>query len=91
MAYHQIQNCLQMIHYYLSVINCTGTSANELNNDLYKINSWDFQCKMSFNPDPMKQAQEFMFRRKTKKVSHPSLRFNNNIVSQTHLGISKNT
>ena len=38
---------------------------------------------MSFNPDPSKQAQEIIFSRKTKKISHPSLRFNNSIVSQT--------
>ena len=38
-----------------------------------------------------KQAQEIIFSRKTKKIYHPSLRFNNSIVSQTpyqkHLGI----
>ena len=38
---------------------------------------------MSFNPDSSKQAQEIIFSRKTKKISHPSLRFNNSIVSQT--------
>ena len=32
-------------------------SANELNNDLEKISDWAFQWKMSFNPDPSKQAQ----------------------------------
>ena len=73
-----------------SVIHDVGTSANELNNDFYQINKWVFQWKMSFNPDPSKQAQEIIFRRKTKKISHPSLRFNNSIVSQTpyqkHLG-----
>ena len=46
---------------------------------------------MGFNPDPSKQAQEIIFSRKAKKISHPSLRFNNSIVSQTpyqkHLGI----
>ena len=46
---------------------------------------------MSFNPDPSKQVQEIIFSRKTKKISHPSLRFNNSIVSQSpyqkHLGI----
>ena len=46
---------------------------------------------MSFNPDLSKQAQEIIFSRKTKIVSHPSLRFNNSIVSQSpyqkHLGI----
>ena len=28
------------------------------NNDLVKINTWAYQWKMSFNPDPNKQAQE---------------------------------
>ena len=45
---------------------------------------------MCFNPDPRKQAQEIIFIRKTKKISHPSLCFSNSIVSQTtyqkHLG-----
>ena len=46
--------------------------------------------KMSFNSDPSKQAQEIIFSR-TKKISHPSLRFNNSIFLQNpyqnHLGI----
>ena len=46
---------------------------------------------MSFNRDPSKQAQEIIFSRKTKKISHPLLHFNNSIVSQTpyqkYLGI----
>ena len=73
------------------VIHHLDTSANELNNDLYQINKWAFQWKMSFNPAPSKQAQEIIFSRKTKKISHSSLCFNNGIVSQTpyqkHLGI----
>ena len=80
MAYHQF-----------SVIHDVDTSANELNNDLYQINKSDFQWKMSFNPDPSKQAQEIIFSSKTKKICHPLLRFNNSIVSQSpyqkHLGI----
>ena len=67
----------------LSVIDDVDTSVNELNNDLYQINKWVFQWKMSFNPDPSKQTQEIIFSRKTKKNSHPSLHFNNSIVSQT--------
>ena len=66
-----------------SVIRDLDTSANELNNDLYQINKWAFQWKMSINPDPSKQAQEIILSRKTKKISHPSLRFNNTMVSQT--------
>ena len=66
-------------------------SANELNNDLKKVSNWAFQWKMSFNPDPSKQAQEVIFSRKLKKVTHPPLVFNNANVSQRksqkHLGI----
>ena len=42
-------------------------SANALNNDLLKINNWAYQWKMSFNPDPSKQAQAIIFCRKIKK------------------------
>ena len=46
---------------------------------------------MSFNPDPNKQAQEVIFSRKLKNVSHPPLVFNNANVSscksQKHLGV----
>ena len=38
-----------------------ASSANILNNDLLKINNWAYQWKMSFNPDPSKQAQEVIF------------------------------
>ena len=51
-----------------------NTSANELNNDLAKINNWIFQWKISFNPNPS---------RTLKKISHPPLFFNNNQVSQS--------
>ena len=58
-----------------SVTHDITTSANELNNDLKKISDWAFQWKMSFNPDPSKQAQEVIFSRKLKNVSHPPLVF----------------
>ena len=38
-----------------------NTAPNELNNDLKKVSNWAFQWKMSFNPDPSKQAQEVIF------------------------------
>ena len=59
------------------------SSANILNNGLLKINNWAYQWKMSFNPDPSKQAQEVIFSRKVKKPSHPNLTSNNNKVIQT--------
>ena len=66
-------------------------STDQLNNDLEKIPNWAHQWKMSFNPDPKKQAQEVIFSRKRVKDCHPSVFFNDTIVehltSQKHLGI----
>ena len=63
--------------------------ARELNDDYRKFSNWDFQRKMSFNPDVNKQAQEVIFSQKIRSNIHP-LVFNNNIVSQAncqkHLG-----
>ena len=56
-----------------SVTHDITTSANEPNNDLKKISDWAFQWKMSFNPDPSKQAQELIFSRKLKKYITPFL------------------
>ena len=41
-----------------SVVQNVNTSVSHLNNDLSEISNWAFQWKMSFNPDPSKQAQE---------------------------------
>ena len=49
-----------------------------------KINDWAFQWKITFNQDRSKQAQETIFSRKLKKLKHPPLFFNNNIVSQVN-------
>ena len=38
---------------------------------------------MNFNPDPTKQAQKVIFRRKTKKLSHSPLVFNNANVTRS--------
>ena len=45
---------------------------------------------MTSNPDRSKQAQEIIFSRKLKKVTHPPLLFNNNVSQvnfQIHLGV----
>ena len=44
-----------------SVVHDLNTSVNEINDNLKKIEAWAHQWKMSFNPDPLKQAQEFIF------------------------------
>ena len=47
---------------------------------------------MIFNPDLTRQAQEVIFSRKTKKLRHPCLSFNDillkNSISQKHLGLT---
>ena len=74
-----------------SVIHDSQASANVLNKDLELIHNWAFQWKINFNPDPTKQAQEVIFSRKTKKLPHPPLVFNNTNVTQSiyqkHLGL----
>ena len=66
-----------------SVIHDSQTSANAFNKDLEIIHNWDFQWRINFNPDSNKQVQEFFFSRKTKKLLHPSLVFDNANVTQS--------
>ena len=74
-----------------SIVHDPNATANDLNNDLAKINDWAYQWKMNFNPDPSKQAQEVIFSRKIKSQNHSCLHFNNNPINQTpsqkHLGM----
>ena len=74
-----------------STVFATNISADNLNNDLKKISEWAYKWKMSFNPDPAKQAQEVIFSRKLNKPLHPQIIFNNlpvqNASSQKHLGL----
>ena len=73
-----------------SVVKNVNASNIDLNNDLKKIGEWAFQWKMSFNPDPTKQAQELIFSRKV-QTTNPPLFFNKNVVPKTtlqrHLGM----
>ena len=55
-----------------SVVHDIHSSASDLNKDLKTINEWAFQWKMSFNPDPNKQAQEVIFTRKSRKYAPSS-------------------
>ena len=74
-----------------SVVRDPINTSRKLNNDLYKDSLWAYKWKMSFNPDPSKQAQELIFSWKINKVYHPPLLFNNSTVqqisSQKRLGI----
>ena len=65
-----------------SVVHHLNTSANEINNYLKKIETGAHQWKMSFNPDPLKQAQEVIFSRKRNKPHHLDIIFNGNPVKK---------
>ena len=73
------------------VIEGPNTSAEILNHDLTRISEWAYIWKMSFNPDPSKQAQEMLFSNKATKTNHPNIIFNGNTVqksaNQKHLGL----
>ena len=74
-----------------SVVKDPIRSGAELNNDLKIIQKWAYDWKMSFNPDPNKQATEVLFSKKRSNVLHPDLEFNGlkipRISSQKHLGM----
>ena len=44
-----------------SVFHCMVITTSELDSDLATIKQWNFQWKISFNPDLNKQAQEVIF------------------------------
>ena len=50
-----------------SKVNGKRDSNSQLNSHLGKISKWDFQWKISFNPDPNKQAIEVCFSNKLDK------------------------
>ena len=50
-----------------SVVHDINLTATNLNSDLSKINAWANHWKMTFNPDPNKQAQEVIFLVKWKR------------------------
>lgn len=56
-----------------------------------KVSEWDYKCKMTFNPDVKKQAQEVIFSSKSIKTNHPPVFFNDIPVGltdfQKHLGM----
>ena len=50
-------------------------SAEVLNQDLGTVQDWAYQWKMSFNPDPAKQAEQIIFSTKVFEVEHPAIYF----------------
>ena len=79
------------MHQYFMLLRNPNTSAEILNHDLTRISEWAYRWKMSFKPDPSKQAQEVLYSNKATKTDYPSVIFNGNIVqnsaNQKHLGL----
>ena len=66
------------------IVRNPNTTADDLNQHLNVINQWEFQWKMSFNPDPNKQAVQLIFYRKGKKKEHPKIYFSGIVVTQEY-------
>ena len=58
-------------HIVMTIVHDPDISAEDLNSDLNTIRSWAHQWKMSFNPEPSKQAVEIIFSQKKHLVPHP--------------------
>ena len=63
-----------------SIVTDPTLTASELNYDLKLIEQWAYLWKMSFNPDPNKQAIEVCFSHKINSPTHTPLYFNNHEV-----------
>ena len=60
----------------LTVVEDSNTAANDMNQDLDLIGQWAHARRMSFNPDPQKQAVELTFSKKEIEIDHPMILFN---------------
>ncbi len=74
-----------------TVVQEPSAAAEDMNHDLELINQWAYDWRMSFNPDPQKQAVELLFSKKRHAADHPVIIFNNIPVKKVnehkHLGI----
>ena len=52
------------------------TASSDMNHDLDSMSQWAHTWRMSFTPDPQKQAVELTFSRKKIEIDHPVIRFN---------------
>ena len=74
-----------------SVVHDPNECAADLNHDLDLIKRWAHDWRMSFNPDPTKQAVKVTFCEKKISVDHPDIFFNDLTVMKVdenkHLGV----
>ena len=53
-----------------------NAAAEDMNHDLELISKWAHNWRMSFNPDPQKQAVELLLSKKRYELDHPVALFN---------------
>ena len=74
-----------------TVVQEPTAAAEDMNHDLELIRQWAHDWRMSFNPDPQKQAVEILFSKKRQQIDHPVLVFNDIPVGKAnehkHLGV----
>ena len=73
-----------------TVVEDSNAASNDMNHDLH-FTQWAQAWRMSFNPDPQKQAVEFTFSREKIEIDHPAILFNDipekKVNEHKHLGI----
>ena len=74
-----------------TIVHEPNVASEEMNHDLVLISQWAHDWRMSFNPDPQKQAIELLFSKKRHQTDHPFILLNNIPVKKVdehkHLGI----
>ena len=59
-----------------TVVEDPNAAAEDMNHDLKLITQWAHNWRMSFNPDPQKQAVELLLSKKRLATDHPVILFN---------------
>ena len=74
-----------------TVVQEPNAAAEDMNHDLELISRCAHDWRMSFNPDPQKQAVELLLSKKRHEIDHPVILFNSTPVKKEtehkHLGI----
>ena len=65
-----------------TVVQEPNAAAEDMNHDLELISRWAHDWRMSFNPDPQKQAIELLLSKKRHEIGHPVILFNNTPVKE---------
>ena len=72
-------------------VEASNAAASDMNHNLDLISQWAHAWRMTFNPDPRKNAVKLTFSRKTIETDHPMILFNEipvkKVSEHKHLGI----